>query len=310
MRTIVATLLLAGCTTSLLDPSPPPRAPYVVILGIAQDGGYPQAGCNRPHCLPGWNDAAKRRQVASIAVVDPVSGEKWLIDATPDFPLQLRRLDELTNASPLTGIFLTHAHIGHYTGLMHLGREVMGTRDIPVYAMPRMKSFVENNGPWSQLVELRNINLKPLQPNVRVRLNDRVSVTPIPVPHRDEFSETVAYLIQGPSRSVFYLPDIDKWDKWETPVESIIERVDVAYLDATFFDISELPGRDMSEIPHPFIVESIERFSGLPDEVRERVHFIHLNHSNPALWSDSQASRAVREAGMKIAEQGELIPLD
>eukprot|EP00957_Ditylum_brightwellii_P156501 11911053-Ditylum_brightwellii.AAC.1 len=61
------------------------------------------------------------------------------------------------------GIFLTHAHIGHYTGLMYLGREALGAVDVPVYAMPRMRSFLKNNGPWSQLVSLGNINIQNLE---------------------------------------------------------------------------------------------------------------------------------------------------
>lgn len=306
-------ILLAACVST--TPSGPPGAskgsasPYVVVLGIAQDGGYPQAGCNQPHCEPGWTDPAERRHVSSLAVVDPVSDERWIFDATPDFPEQLRHLDELTSTDAITGIFLTHAHIGHYTGLMHLGREVMGASGVPVYAMPRMRTFLEKNGPWSQLIDLGNIEIRPLVTNATVRLNERISVTPIPVPHRDEFSETVGFLIEGPSRSVFFLPDIDKWERWDTPIEAIIGRVDVAYLDATFFDGSEL-GRDMSEIPHPFIVESIERFSELPAEERAKVRLIHLNHSNPALNETSDAYRQLTAAGLAVAREGEIVPLD
>ncbi|MBW3670566.1 MAG: pyrroloquinoline quinone biosynthesis protein PqqB [Acidobacteria bacterium] len=304
-------LFAASCASKpVTDPDGPPAVPYVVVLGIVQDGGYPQAGCNRPHCERGWDDHSLRREVASLGIVDPISNQKWLVDATPDFPTQLRRIDELAASSPLSGIFLTHAHIGNYTGLMHLGGEVMGADSIPVYAMPRMRDFLRKNAPWSQLVELENIEIKPLQPNVSVRLNERLTITPVPVPHRDELSETVAYLVQGPSRAVFYLPDIDKWERWETPVEAIIERVAVAYLDGTFYDIGELPGRDMALIPHPFIVESIERFSTLAPEIRQRVRLIHLNHSNPALDPASPARRAIVAAGMSVAEQGEIVPLD
>jgi pyrroloquinoline quinone biosynthesis protein B len=298
----------ASAPTARIEP--PPDGPYVVVLGIAQDGGYPQAGCNQSHCQPGWRNPSRRRQVASLGIVDPISAERWLIDATPDFPLQLRRLDELTGASSLTGIFLTHAHIGHYTGLVHLGREVMGASGVAVFVMPRMKRFLEENGPWSQLVTLENIELEPLQPNVPVRLNSRLTITPIPVPHRDELSETVGYLVAGPARSVFYLPDIDKWERWGTPIEDILEQVDIAWLDATFYGEGEVPGRIMSEIPHPFIVESIERFSSLPLVVRARIRLIHLNHTNPALNRGSAARRRVTAAGLAVAEQGEIVRLD
>ena len=249
-----------------------------MVLGIAQDGGYPQAGCNRPDCVAAWNDPARRRLVASLAIVDPVSKQRWIIDATPDFPLQLRRLDEIA-PGPLPGIFLTHAHIGHYLGLAQLGREVLGARSVSVYAMPRMREFLERNGPWDQLVRLGNIAIQPLEDGREVRLNDRLTVTPLRVPHRDDYSETVGFIVRGPSRAIFWLPDIDKWEKWSTPIESVIAQVDVAYLDGTFYDAAELPGRNMSEIPHPLMVESMSRLAAQAGKVR----FIHLNQSNRAL---------------------------
>ena len=250
-------------------------APYVMVLGIAQDGGYPQAGCTRSDCIAAWKDPALRRHVASLAIVDPVSNQHWLIDATPDFPEQLQML----GTPKLDGILLTHAHIGHYLGLVQLGREVMGARGVPVGAMPRMREFLEHNGPWDQLVKLGNIRIEPLEDGREVRLNERITVTPVVVPHRDEYSETVAFIVRGPSRSILWLPDIDKWERWTTPIESVLDRVDIAYVDGTFYSASELPGRDLSEIPHPLMTETMKRLHDKAGKVR----FIHLNQSNPAL---------------------------
>lgn len=250
-------------------------APYVMVLGIAQDGGYPQAGCTRPDCVAAWKDPSLRKHVASLAIVDPVSNQRWLIDATPDFPAQLEMLGD----PKLDGILLTHAHIGHYLGLAQLGREVMGTKNVPVYAMPRMRKFLESNGPWDQLVKLGNIRIEPFEDGHAVRLNERISVTPILVPHRDEYSETVGFIIKGPTRSILWLPDIDKWERWRTPIESVVDRVDLAYVDGTFYSASELPGRDLSEIPHPLMTETMTRLHDRASKVR----FIHLNQSNPAL---------------------------
>ena len=221
-------------------------------------------------------------------------------------------LDEIAPppASPgLDGILLTHAHIGHYAGLIHLGREVMGTSGVPVYAMPKMKQFLEDNGPWSQLVTLNNIALHPLAGEQETKLSDAVRVTPFRVPHRDEFSETVAYVIAGPNKRVLFLPDIDKWDKWDRTIEEMIASVDVAYVDGSFFDGDELPGRDMSEIPHPFIVESVARFQQMPAEDQAKVRFIHFNHTNDALRPDSDVAQTIRDAGFRIAEQGERVTL-
>ena len=289
-----------------------PTDPYVVVLGIAQDGGYPQAGCQRDCCAPAWRDASQRRGVACIAVVDPATGQRWLFDATPDFPRQLWALDELEppQAAPgLAGILLTHAHIGHYTGLIHLGREVIGARDVPVYAMPRMREFLKTNGPWDQLVQLRNIDLRPLRADEPLALNDRLTITPLPVPHRDEYSETVGFRIVGPHRSVLYVPDVDKWERWDRSIEALVAEVDVAYLDGTFFADGEIRGRSMSEVPHPFIVESMTRFEALPRAERAKIRFIHLNHTNPALQPDSEAHRRIERAGFRVAEIGERVRL-
>jgi pyrroloquinoline quinone biosynthesis protein B len=265
-------------------------APYVMVLGIAQDGGYPQAGCNRPDCVGAWRNPKLRRHVASLAIVDPLSHQQWIIDATPDFAQQLAMLGGVTP----DGILLTHAHIGHYLGLAQLGREVMGTRGVRVYAMPRMRAFLEHNGPWDQLVRLGNITIEPLEDGRELPLSDRIAVTPIVVPHRDEYSETVGFIIRGPARSILWLPDIDRWTG---AVESVIGRVDIAYIDGTFYDATELPGRDLKEIPHPLMVDSMKRFAS----ERAKIRFIHLNQSNPAL----RDPRRVELNGFHVAREGE-----
>ncbi len=250
-----------------------------------------------------------------LALVDPRSSERWLFEATPDFKQQLHRLDELAPRSGvpgLDGIFLTHAHIGHYTGLVHLGREAIGARRVPVYAMPRMAAFLESNGPWDLLVRLENVVLRPLSDGEAVRLNPRLSVVPLLVPHRDEYTETVGFEIRGPRRAVLFVPDVDKWERLDArgrSIEEWIERVDVAYLDGSFFEDGEVPGRDMSEIPHPFIRESIERFSRLPDEQRKKIRFLHLNRTNPAIVPGSAARRAIAAAGFAVAEELERVDL-
>ena len=276
--------------------------PYVIVLGIAQDGGAPHAGCIKECCEEKWDDPTQHARVSSIAIVDPVTEESWIIDATPDFALQLTAID-----NQLSGIFLTHAHIGHYTGLIHLGREVMGAKEVPVYAMPRMKQFLETNGPWNQLVNLGNISIQEINDNGVVQLNERLSIVPFLVPHRDEYSETVGYKVQGPNKSLIFIPDIDKWDKWESNIKELVEDNDYSLLDGTFYDINELPGRDMSKIPHPFIIETMEIFE---DSIyRNSIHFIHLNHTNPALNKNSNEYKKIIYNGFNIVERGNIFNL-
>lgn len=297
MRRLAAAVLLVLAACATRPPAATTTNPYTLVLGIAQDGGYPQAGCNRPDCIEAWRKLEKRHRVASLAIIDPQSKQRWLLDATPDFPSQLRTLDETAprGAALLDGVLLTHAHIGHYLGLAHLGREVLGAKSIPVYAMPRMREFLERNGPWEQLVKLQNISLVTLSDGEEIALNERIRVTPLRVPHRDEYSETVGFLVRGPSRTILWLPDIDKWEKWETRLEDVLARADVAYLDGTFYEASELPGRDLREIPHPLVSETESRLAGSP--LRTRVRYIHLNQSN----------RLLRETqpGIRVARDGE-----
>jgi len=288
------------------------HTPYLVVLGVAQDGGAPQAG-TKEH--PGWTDPAFRRRATCLALVDPDTGERWLFDATPDFREQLHLLDEVAPVDQkpgLSGIFLTHAHMGHYTGLMFLGHESIGAKGVAVYAMPRMREYLGSNGPWNQLVRYNNIVLEPLDAGVPVQLNERLSVTPFLVPHRQEYTEVVGFRIDGPNRSTLFIPDIDSWEEWEeagTRIEEMMASVDIAYLDGTFYANGEIPGRDMSGIPHPFITQSMERFQSLPPTEQTKVRFIHLNHTNPALWPDSKERGTILENGFRVADEGEQVRL-
>ena len=280
--------------------------PYVVILGVAQDGGAPHAACEKSCCIHKWNDPTLHNKVSSIGIVDPISNEVWMIDATPDFAEQLHLLTN-NNSRDLKGIFLTHAHIGHYTGLMHLGREVMGAKNTKVSVMPKMENFLRNNGPWSQLVKLENVSLNSLRDNKSVQLNSRLTITPFKVPHRDEFSETVGYRIDGPSKSLVFIPDIDKWSKWQIDIIEVVENSDYSLLDGTFYDINELPGRDMSQIPHPFITETMNLFKN--SDKKNSIYFIHLNHTNPALDKNSKEYNNILDNGFNVTKRGNKLNL-
>jgi len=279
--------------------------PYLYILGVAQDAGYPQTGCYEAHCMPGWQNTSLRRSPVSLGLIDPDGHKKYMFDATPGFPAQLYELEMEAPSEryELAGIFLTHAHIGHYTGLMYLGHEAMGASNIPVFAMPRMSDYLKENGPWSQLVSYKNIVLRPLKHDKTLSFG-ALSVTPFLVPHRDEYSETVGYRIEGPNKSAIFIPDINKWSDWQTNLAELIKTVDYALIDATFFADGELPGRDMSRVQHPYVVESMALLEGLSVEERNKVWFIHMNHTNPLLNTQSKESKSVQSKGFNIAIEG------
>ena len=281
-------------------------AVYIQVLGIAQDAGYPQANCYKPHCLRAWENPELRRRATSIAVINDQAQTKYLFDATPDMREQLYDLHQSApdGVYRLDGVFVTHAHIGHYAGLMHFGHEAAGTKDVPVYAMPRMHEFLSTSGPWDQLVRYENIALQMLEDGEAVELAGGVTVTPFVVPHRDEYSETVGYSIIGPNRSAVFIPDIDKWERWSTDIVDVVRFVDYALLDATFFKDGELGERDMSKVRHPFVSESMALFESLSAEERRRVIFIHMNHTNPLLYDGSPEQAEVERRGFRVAREG------
>ena len=276
----------------------------IKILGVAQDGGVPHLGCSKTCC----STSSVTRYVSSIMVLNQESKTSYIFDASPDLAKQLSFMKDKISEN-LKGIFLTHAHIGHYSGLMYLGRESFNSKNIPVYVMPRMKKFLETNGPWDQLVSLNNIKINSIINEREIIVEKELIVKPIEVPHRDEYSETVGYLIKGPNKSAIYIPDIDKWYKWDKSIVDLISSVDYAFIDATFYDEKEINYRDISEIPHPFVIESMKLFERFSKEEKSKIYFIHLNHTNPLLDSNSSEYKDLISKGYNVAQEGLVLKL-
>jgi pyrroloquinoline quinone biosynthesis protein B len=311
-------VLLFSCQPSEQNKSDEPEPAQevnglsLIILGTLQDGGSPHAGCEKKCCKELFKVQDPSRQVVSLGIVDPENKRNYLIEATPDLPKQLRTLriySQFKTSDAPDGIFITHAHIGHYSGLMYLGKEVMNASNIPVYVLPRMKNFLESNGPWSQLVKLNNVSLIGMQSKLTATLSSSLKITAIQVPHRDEFSETVGFVIEGPNKKVLFIPDIDKWDKWDKQIFEEIQKVDYAFIDGTFYDGKEINNRDIAEIPHPFVIESMELFKSLENAQKQKIYFIHFNHTNPLLDASSEESKTVKERGFNITQRGEVFAL-
>jgi pyrroloquinoline quinone biosynthesis protein B len=287
-----------------------------MVLGTAQDGGIPHLGCRCARCEAARRDPRRARLIASLALADLDERKLFLVDASPDIRAQVDRalglfpppLPQLSEV--LAGVLVTHAHIGHYLGLAFFGYESAATRELPVHCSRRMAAFLANNGPWSQLVKLANIVPRTFEPGERVPLTASLSAVPFRVPHRDEYTDTMGFKIAGPARALLYIPDIQRWDAWERPLEDALRETDIALLDGTFFGPDDLPGRDMAAIGHPLIVDTLRRFKALPAADRPEVLFTHLNHTNPALDPASPAHRAIEDAGARLAEEGETIDLN
>lgn len=309
-RLLASALLLAAACAPQADDPVLDCDVSLLVLGVAQDAGKPQIG--NPDD-PAWRDASLRRLATSLALIDRRGdgARRWLFEATPDVREQLHHLNVVApGEAPLAldGVFITHAHIGHYAGLMMFGHEAAGAQDIPVYVMPRMADFLAGNGPWSQLVRYHNIYLAIMTDGAAEDLGDAISVTPFLVPHRQEFSEVAGFIIRGPSKSALFIPDIDSWEDWDEAgvrIEDMIAKVDAALLDATFFSGEELPGRDMSKIPHPTVAHSMDRFRDLPPAEKAKVRFIHMNHTNPLHDPHAPQQSEVTKAGFSVAREGD-----
>ena len=318
MRPATRLLALVACLCSYAATAQPTHeAPYVLVLGTAQDAGLPQIGCDGPNCTRAKADPTFRRLVASLLIADPRTGKRWLIDATPDLREQVERARNhpptriQTGPRPplFDGIFLTHAHMGHYTGLLQLSRPAYGARDLRVYGSQRMRYFLSANGPWDLMQRENTIDVRVVAPLQLLDLGEDLAIMPVLVPHRDEYTDTYGFVVYGPNASLLYIPDIDKWEQLGNSIEKLLATVDIALLDGTFHADGEIPGRPMADIPHPFITESLKRFSSLPEIERNKIHFTHLNHTNPAADPQSDAAATVRAAGMHIAHEGQRFDL-
>ncbi len=270
----------------------------MTVLGVAQDGGLPHAGCDCPRCAAARRGERRREKAACLGISDGV--RTFLVDATPDLPDQLHAMGALRDDGRAPrrpdGIFLTHAHMGHYVGLAHLGKEALGVRGVPLHGTPRMEAFLRANAPWRSLFEEDRVTFDA---SGRVDLGG-LTAEALAVPHRGEWTDTVAWIFRGPSRSVLWLPDIDSWDGLlaaGTDIRDLVASVDTAYLDATFFDDSELPTARAREVPHPRVTDTMERLADLASRVR----LVHLNHTN-RLWDDDAPAA---ERGFAVAREGE-----
>lgn len=276
------------------------------VLGTAQDAGLPHPNCFCGNCVEAISNPEFRRTAASLAIVLPEEKVWHLIDATPDLKEQMASVQIKHNMQGLlmTSIFLTHAHLGHYPGLLFLGKEAIGANRVPVMAGTKMKKMLEEQAPWSQLTKLHNIELQEMNDGQTIAVSAYATVTPVDVPHRNEFSETFAFWIKGTNKKVLYIPDIDRWEQWDIDIYEACKEADICLLDGTFHSTEELAkiGRDYREIPHPLMTETMDLLQDLVAQTE--IYFIHLNHSNPSIDRGKLIRSEIEKRGFHIAEEG------
>lgn len=273
--------------------------PSILVLGSGQDGGSPQLG-NRLGVGPD-------RTASCVSVISP-NGSVVLLDASPDIRTQGRRLlawDLYPSGRQrfVDAVAITHGHMGHYAGLLHFGKEAMSESGLPLVATASFLRFISGNEPWRALVAGGQLRPAPLDPEISI--DTSLSIAGIPVPHRSEYTDTVALSVRVDDRPyLLYLPDIDAWEPWPD-AESTIAQHEIAILDATFSSPDELPGREMAEIAHPLVPDTIDRFSHLTDTTR--IVLSHINHTNELSDPTSAIAERAMTSGFTIARDGLVI---
>lgn len=255
----------------------------IEVVGTAQDGGVPHLGCTCTRCESARDDPTRTRYPASL-LVD--ADERLLVDVPMDVRHQVR--------GPVDGIAVSHAHVGHFPGILQVGREVLDAEELPVYCTPELADVVRTDALLSRLVTERNVSLRPVTSGEAFGFGDG-TIRPFAVPHRDELGTgTLGFAFEG-ARRLVYVPDVDRWTD---ELLARVGRADVALLDGTFWSADEIP--DQGSVPHPPIRTAL---ADLPTAETD-VYFTHLNHTNPALSRDSTARETIAAAGAGVLERG------
>ena len=284
----------------------------LVLLGIAQDGGVPHAGCSCARCMAAHAEPSLRRHPVACGIRGS-DGSLHLIEASRSLPDQMRLWAEVLGAEGVVrpdSVSLTHVHLGHIDGLGQFGNEAMGCSELPLFASASVLEELANRKALGPFNAIDAAPMERFGPSEGCGFEMEL----VPVPHRDEHADTHAVIIRGPSRSALFLPDHDDWAQtlgrhgassirqWLSDLE-----VDIALLDGSFWDSSELSGRDMSEIPHPTVTETLARLGERVEDDVE-IHFIHLNHSNPLLGTGLETEE-LSDLGWQVAVQGQQFAL-
>ncbi|MFB6144758.1 MAG: MBL fold metallo-hydrolase [Candidatus Nanohaloarchaea archaeon] len=262
----------------------------VEVLGNVQDGGVPHLGCSCEVCEKAREDPKEAKYVGSLMLKQNSEEDsvRYLIDATPDVRFQIK-------GDYLDGIFTSHGHLGHIAGLLFFGMEALDSSDLPVYCTEKTEHFLRNNDPWRLLIDRGQVDVNQIEDGEEIDILGGC-IEPVEVEHRYVNTDTVAFMIHGEEKKLFYLSDIDEWTE---NAEQAVESADIAIIDGTFWTKDEIERYE--EVPHPPIKESMDRFEDLDTEV----HFTHLNHTNPALREDSEEREELESRGFSVVEKGQ-----
>ena len=266
----------------------------ITLLGNAQDAGRPQIGCIQKCC----EDARQNPDLVRNPVSLGLHGEKFgIVEITKSITNQLGMVNNLD----LSEIWLTHAHLGHIEGLGQLGRESLNSKNVKLRCSESVVDYIMQHPIWKKLVLRGNITFDKY-------FSD--DIVPVKVPHRAKDFDTHALLFKGQNNNLLFLPDHDTWEEtlelvgYDNPKEwfSSLD-VDLVLLDGTFWNNNELKTRVQSRVPHPSVTETIDLI-GDRKENDPRIIFVHLNHTKPLHYPDSEEYQKLTSLGWEVGEEG------
>lgn len=261
----------------------------VEILGSVQDGGVPHLGANSKADEMARQNRENIKYVTSVLLKEGESNNspKYLIEASPDIRYQV-------DAGYIDGVFIPHTGLGHVTGLLYFGKEGQNAQDLNVHTNKDVERFLMNNDPYRYLLDRENIEIQNLGDQQEMELMGG-KITSYQYEHAALVEKTTGYMIEGESKKLFYLSDIDEINR---DVKEKVKEADIAILDGTFYSKDEIERYE--EVPHPTIPETMEKFS----ETDTEIYFIHMNHTNPVLIEDTEERQEVEERGFGVVEKG------
>ena len=279
-----------------------------VILGIAQDGGVPHPECNCQTCSI-YSSSRIQLSPTSLGVLD--ENHLHLFDVSRDLSRQLRMLPN--KEKKVTDIWITHGHLGHVDGIGLFGREAIGAKGIRIHASKSMINLLEKTPRWNTMIQNGTLIPRQFDSGEIIETSNSISITAIQVPHRDEWTDTHAFIIKGPSKSILFLPDHDSWEETLRMVgeDTVLDwfqtlEANVILIDGTFWSPNEINHQE--QVPHPPILDSLERIGKKTNESLD-IQFIHLNHTNPLLISNSEENKVLQKYGWSIGNEGRQISL-
>jgi pyrroloquinoline quinone biosynthesis protein B len=295
---------------------------HVLLLGVAAGGGLPQWNCACANCQQARNGGILPQTQSSVAVGDE-AGNWFLINASPDLPVQMRTYPALaphpgsSRNSPIAGVFLTSADVDHVLGLLSL-REGSA---LHIHTTPAIEQAVVILGVttvlqsfcgvvWHQATDggfaaLRGNDGRESSLCVRILpLSGRAPRYAGAKSQGGVFTIALQFRDKRTGGRLLVAPGVEALSG---PLQDAAKESDAVLMDGTFWSEDELrrvradaPGASaMGHLPIkdgtlPFLSALTSRF---------RV-YVHINNTNPIFAPDSPEHKMVKSAGLIIGHDG------